>query len=80
MLTLDCKSYVHLWMLKNVDVYCSMYFCVLMALVYIHNTITNKNMKLCVVFLQQKSDFKIYTILMPIYNWGWQLSYKNQKL
>jgi len=56
MLTLDCKSsFVHLWMLKHVEVHCSInVFCVLMALVYIHQTITWMQMwKQCVVFLQQ---------------------------
>jgi len=56
MLTLDCKySCVHLWMLKHVALHCSMYLsCVLMALVYIHNTTTwIHTWKQCVVFLQQ---------------------------
>jgi len=30
--------------------------------------------------LTAQSDFKIYTVSMLIYNWGWQLSYKNKKL
>ena len=79
-LTLDCKySYVRLWTLKHVQVHCSInVFCVLMALVYIHNTITLIQMwKVCGV-LTANSDFKIYTVLMLIYNWGWQLSHKNQ--
>jgi len=44
MLTLDCKSfYVHLWMLKHVQGALfsqNILSCELMALVYIHNTIT----------------------------------------
>jgi len=38
----------------------------------------NTYMKTVCGFLTANSDFKIYTISIPTYNWGWQL-YKNQK-
>ena len=62
-LTLDCtSSYVHLWTLKYVDMNQCILSCVLMALVYIHNTTTWIQMwKQCVVFLQQTAPSK-YTL------------------
>jgi len=40
----------------------------------------NTNVKTVCGVLTANSDFKIYTVLMLIYNWGWQVSYKNYKL
>jgi len=72
MLTLDCKSSsVHLWMLKHVEVHCLINaFCVLMALVYNHQTITWIQMwKQCVVFLQQTVTSK-YTASLCSFTFG----------
>jgi len=40
----------------------------------------NKNVKTVCGVLTVNSGLKTYTVSILIYNWGWQLSYKNQKL
>ena len=59
-----------------------MYFKLCLDGISVHSQYNNmnKNVKTVGGVLTEDTDFKTYTFSILIYNWGWQLAYKSQRL